>query len=49
MAKLTRDGKNMVPVTEADMRILGQGYSATPADLGPLRVASPDRSHGRTI
>ncbi|EFN76835.1 hypothetical protein EAI_16481 [Harpegnathos saltator] len=40
MAKLTRDGKNMVPATGAGTRALDQGFSATPAGLGPLRVTS---------
>lgn len=49
MAELTRDGRDMVPATGAGTRALDQGCSATPAGLGPLRVASPDRLHGRTV
>jgi len=49
MAKLTRDGRDMVPATGAGTRALDQGCSATPAGLGPLRVTSPDRLHGRTV
>lgn len=49
MAELTRDGAEMVPATGAGTRALDQGCSATPAGLGPLRVASPDRLYGRTV
>lgn len=49
MAELTRDGWDMVPATGAGTRALDQGCSATPAGLGPLRVTSPDRLHGRTV
>lgn len=49
MAELTRDGRDMVPATGAGTRALDQGCSATPAGLGPLRVTSPDRFHGRTV
>lgn len=49
MAELTRDGGDMVPAAGAGARALDPGCTATPAGLGPLRVASPDRAHGRTV
>lgn len=49
MAELTRDGRDMVPAAGAGPGALDQGCSATPAGLGPLRVTSPDRLHGRTV